>query len=60
MYGSDWMMVIKEPNYEKMVTAFDAVFTGDLAQYKANFFGGNAIAILKKSGNANLLPKPLK
>ncbi len=60
MYGSDWMMVIKERNYEKMVSAFEAVFTGDLSQYKERFFGGNALAILRKSGKADQLPEPLQ
>lgn len=60
LYGSDWMMVIKEDNYEGLLSAFNAVFSGDLEQYKSLFFGGNAITVLNKSKNANQLPKPLK
>jgi len=59
LYGSDWMMVIKETNYRDLAVAFDEVFSGKLELHKAKFFGGNAITILKKSGNAGQLPSDL-
>ncbi len=60
VYGSDWMMVVRESDYLQMISGFDSVFTGELEQYKERFFGENAIRILQKSGNADALPEDLR
>jgi predicted TIM-barrel fold metal-dependent hydrolase len=60
LYGSDWMMVIKEKNFDQLVDAFDQVFVGELAQYRSGFFGENAVAVLQKAGNSEQLPEPIR
>ena len=60
LYGSDWMMVVKERSYEKMAESFEKVFTGELAQYRSRFFGENAVRLLQKAGNADQLPEPIR
>jgi len=60
LYGSDWMMVVREPGYRDLPAAFAEVFSGELAQCRERFFGGNAIRLLRGSGGADRLPEPLR
>lgn len=59
LYGSDWMMVVREAGYRDLPAAFAEVFSGELAHCRERFFGGNAIRFLRGSEAADRLPEPL-
>ena len=48
MYGSDWHLLIRHPNHQRCVEAFQQLFesTPDLKPWAAGFFKGNALAYL--------------